>query len=342
MAALALQAAGSPALSSQASPARGLTAVPGLKVGHHTLTERPTGCTVVLAEKGATAGVDVRGSAPGTRETDLLAPTASVEQVHAIMLGGGSAFGLDAATGVMRYLEQRGDRLQVRRRCRADRARRDSLRPRRRRSKDPADGRVRIPGGEGCHGRAGLRGERRCRRWRDGRQDGRPRPRDERRHRQRRHHAPERPRRRGDRRRQRARRRHRSCDRPGRRRHAHGRRQGAGGCAPPPQVRRARSAAPRSAAAHDDRRRRDQRDVDENAGDANRPNGPRRSRPRDRSRPYLGRRRRDLRARDRRAPGPADLDTIGALAADAMSEAILRAVRAATGIPGYPAARDLR
>ena len=108
MAALSIQTAMSPAPSAQGAPARGLTAVPGLKVGHHTLTERPTGCTVVLAEKGATAGVDVRGSAPGTRETDLLAPTASVEQVHAIMLGGGSAFGLDAASGVMRYLEERG------------------------------------------------------------------------------------------------------------------------------------------------------------------------------------------------------------------------------------------
>ena len=106
--ALAIQTAVGAALSAQGSEARGLTAVSGLKVGHHTLTERPTGCTVVLAEKGATAGVDVRGSAPGTRETDLLAPTASVEQVHAIMLGGGSAFGLDAASGVMRYLEERG------------------------------------------------------------------------------------------------------------------------------------------------------------------------------------------------------------------------------------------
>ena len=95
-----------PELLAQTAPSRGLTAVPGLKVGHHTLTERPTGCTVVLAEKGATAGVDVRGNAPGTRETDLLAPTASVEQVHAIVLSGGSAFGLDAASGVMRYLEQ--------------------------------------------------------------------------------------------------------------------------------------------------------------------------------------------------------------------------------------------
>src|SRR5262249_5140251 len=98
------------AMSAQPHPdaSKGLTAVEGLKVGHHTLKERPTGCTVILAERGATAGVDVRGSAPGTRETDLLSPTATVEQVHAIVLSGGSAFGLDAATGVMKYLEQRG------------------------------------------------------------------------------------------------------------------------------------------------------------------------------------------------------------------------------------------
>ena len=86
----------------------GLTAVEGLKVGHHTLTERLTGCTVILAEKGATAGVDVRGSAPGTRETDLLDPTNTVQQVHAIVLSGGSAYGLAAADGVMRYLEEKG------------------------------------------------------------------------------------------------------------------------------------------------------------------------------------------------------------------------------------------
>jgi L-aminopeptidase/D-esterase-like protein len=96
------------AAQSPSSSNRGLTAVQGLKVGHHTLTERPTGCTVVIAEKGATAGVDVRGSAPGTRETDLLSPTATVDHVHAIVLSGGSAFGLDSATGVVRYLEQRG------------------------------------------------------------------------------------------------------------------------------------------------------------------------------------------------------------------------------------------
>jgi L-aminopeptidase/D-esterase-like protein len=85
-----------------------LTAVPGVKVGHFTLKERPTGCTVVLTEAGATAGVDVRGSAPATRETDLLEPVDIVQQIHAIVLSGGSAFGLDSATGVMRYLEEKG------------------------------------------------------------------------------------------------------------------------------------------------------------------------------------------------------------------------------------------
>jgi L-aminopeptidase/D-esterase-like protein len=84
-----------------------LTAVPGIKVGHHTLTERPTGCTVILAEAGATAGVDVRGSAPGTRETDLLNPVNTVQMVHAVVLSGGSAFGLDAASGVMKYLDEK-------------------------------------------------------------------------------------------------------------------------------------------------------------------------------------------------------------------------------------------
>jgi len=86
---------------------KGLTAVPGIKVGHFTLAERPTGCTVVLTEAGAVASVDVRGGAPGTRETDLLNPVNHVQKVNAIVLAGGSAFGLDAATGVMRYLEER-------------------------------------------------------------------------------------------------------------------------------------------------------------------------------------------------------------------------------------------
>ena len=85
-----------------------LTAIAGFKVGHHTLSERPTGCTVVLAEAGVVAGVDVRGAAPGTRDTDLLSPENTVDRVHGILLAGGSAFGLEAAGGVMRYLEGRG------------------------------------------------------------------------------------------------------------------------------------------------------------------------------------------------------------------------------------------
>ncbi|MBV9770902.1 MAG: P1 family peptidase [Bryobacterales bacterium] len=83
-----------------------ITDVQGVKVGHFTNTRRPTGCTVLLFQKGATAGVDVRGSAPGTRETDLLNPINTVQQVQAIVLAGGSAFGLDAASGVTRYLEE--------------------------------------------------------------------------------------------------------------------------------------------------------------------------------------------------------------------------------------------
>jgi L-aminopeptidase/D-esterase-like protein len=89
-------------------PSGGLTDVPGIKVGHFTHPQRPTGCTVILAEEGAIAGVDVRGSAPGTRETDLLHPIHTVQSVHAIVLAGGSAFGLDTASGVMQYLEERG------------------------------------------------------------------------------------------------------------------------------------------------------------------------------------------------------------------------------------------
>ena len=85
-----------------------LTDVAGLRVGHFTDTRRPTGCTVVVAEAGAVCGVDVRGGAPGTRETDVLAPVNSVQAVHAVLLTGGSAFGLEAATGVVRYLEEKG------------------------------------------------------------------------------------------------------------------------------------------------------------------------------------------------------------------------------------------
>jgi L-aminopeptidase/D-esterase-like protein len=83
-----------------------ITDVEGIKVGHFTESRRPTGCTVILCEAGAVAGVDVRGSAPGTRETDLLKPINAVDKVNAVVLSGGSAFGLDTATGVMRYLEE--------------------------------------------------------------------------------------------------------------------------------------------------------------------------------------------------------------------------------------------
>ncbi len=90
------------------SPGLSLTDVRGIKVGHFTSQQRPTGCTVVVCEAGAVTGVDVRGSAPGTRETDLLNPMNSVQQAHAIVLAGGSAYGLDAAAGAMRYLEEQG------------------------------------------------------------------------------------------------------------------------------------------------------------------------------------------------------------------------------------------
>jgi L-aminopeptidase/D-esterase-like protein len=88
-------------------PPSNITAVPGLTVGHATLAERPTGCTVVLVERGATGAVDVRGGAPGTVETDLLQPHNTVEQVHAVFLAGGSAFGLETRAGVVRYLEEK-------------------------------------------------------------------------------------------------------------------------------------------------------------------------------------------------------------------------------------------
>jgi L-aminopeptidase/D-esterase-like protein len=91
-----------------------LTDVAGFSVGHWSDLEAATGCTVVLCPgDGAVAGVDVRGSAPGTRETDLLDPVNAVQRVHAVLIGGGSAFGLDAATGVMRWLEARGRGVEV-------------------------------------------------------------------------------------------------------------------------------------------------------------------------------------------------------------------------------------
>ena len=88
---------------------KGITQVPGIRVGHFTLPGGLTGCTVVLADgEGAVGGVAQRGGAPGTRETDLLDPANLVERVNAIVLSGGSAYGLDTGTGVMKYLEEKG------------------------------------------------------------------------------------------------------------------------------------------------------------------------------------------------------------------------------------------
>ena len=85
-----------------------LTDIKGVKVGQYENQEAATGCSVVIVENGATAGVDVRGGGPATRETDLLNPINMVQQIHAVMLSGGSAFGLDAASGAMQYLEEHG------------------------------------------------------------------------------------------------------------------------------------------------------------------------------------------------------------------------------------------
>ncbi|QTD46545.1 P1 family peptidase [Ottowia testudinis] len=103
--------------SSPAAPALpypgAITDVRGIDAGHYTDPRRPTGCSVVIAPDGAVGGVDVRGAAPGTRETDLLDPANLVGVVHAVLLSGGSAWGLDAAGGVMRWLAERGTGLRV-------------------------------------------------------------------------------------------------------------------------------------------------------------------------------------------------------------------------------------
>ncbi|RJR20457.1 MAG: peptidase S58 family protein [Desulfobacteraceae bacterium] len=91
----------------------GFTEIGDIKVGHAHDLNAATGCTVIICEKGATAGVDVRGGAPGTRETDLLSPVNLVDKVHAVFLSGGSAFGLDAAAGLMDFLEEKGIGLDV-------------------------------------------------------------------------------------------------------------------------------------------------------------------------------------------------------------------------------------
>src|SRR5579864_3349021 len=104
---IALAAAG-PLSAAGTVATSGITAIPGIEVGHFTDKRRPTGCTAILFRKGAVAGVDVRGAAPGTRDTDLLNPVNTVQQIHGIMLSGGSAYGLETAAGAMRYLEEQG------------------------------------------------------------------------------------------------------------------------------------------------------------------------------------------------------------------------------------------
>ena len=101
----------------QHSLRRSFTDIHGLAVGHYTDLQAHTGCTVVLCPPGTVGGVDVRGAAPGTRETDLLNPVNSVPFVNAVLLSGGSAFGLDAASGVMRWLEERGEGVQIKEFC---------------------------------------------------------------------------------------------------------------------------------------------------------------------------------------------------------------------------------
>ncbi|MBY0505717.1 MAG: P1 family peptidase [Bryobacteraceae bacterium] len=93
---------------------KGLTDIPGLKVGHATDLEGLTGCTVILCEGGATAGVEVRGAASGTQEIDTLNPMHVTDRIHGLVFAGGSAFGLEAASGVRRYLEQKGSGFDMR------------------------------------------------------------------------------------------------------------------------------------------------------------------------------------------------------------------------------------
>ena len=90
-----------------------ISSIEGFRIGHFTNRDAATGCTVIVAEQGATGGVDVRGGAPASRETDLLRPENTVDVVHAVCLSGGSAFGLEAASGVARELEARGIGLDV-------------------------------------------------------------------------------------------------------------------------------------------------------------------------------------------------------------------------------------
>ena len=160
----------------------GLTDVPGIKVGHVTRSERPTGCTVILAEAGAVAGVDVRGSAPGTIETDLLNPVNLVQQVHARVPLRRQCVRPRCRDRRPQVSLRAEDWIRDSRRESADRSGRDSFRSRRwQPARYLADGRLRLSRGRRCDGRGCGRRQRRRGRRRDGWQDGRRR--DERRHR---------------------------------------------------------------------------------------------------------------------------------------------------------------
>src|SRR5690348_8955137 len=112
----AVVALGAAGLAAQAPAGanRTLTAVEGIRVGHHTLTERPTGCTVILVDGDAVGGVAQRGGAPCTRETDFLNPSNLVDNDNAVVIAGGSAFRLDAATGTVRCLDEHNSVYDVR------------------------------------------------------------------------------------------------------------------------------------------------------------------------------------------------------------------------------------
>ena len=151
-----------------------ITDIPGIEVGQAQDEEALTGCTVILCRQGAVAGVDQRGGAPGTRETDLLNPINLVEKVHAILLAGGSAFGLDAATGVMRYLEEQKIGFKAGSARIPIVPRRDPLRPGpgpRRPTPRCRDG---LRGGQVCPARSGGGGQRRRRDRRLGGENFRP------------------------------------------------------------------------------------------------------------------------------------------------------------------------
>ena len=109
---------------------KGLTDIPGVRVGHISDFEAITGCTAILVEGGAVAGVDIRGSATGSQELDVLSPLHITPHIHGICLAGGSAFGLEAASGVRNYLEEQGTGFAFGGRKSTDRSRSDFVRPR--------------------------------------------------------------------------------------------------------------------------------------------------------------------------------------------------------------------